>query len=296
MNTTKPSQTIYDTVTNKIIEAIEAGVMPWVKPWSHPKCGLPRNAITGREYSGINTLILSMSSYQQNTWLTYNQAREAGGQVRKGEHGAQVVFYKSLTVKDKEGATSTGEIKEKSIPMLRIFTVFNTEQIDNLPLKLTAPAGETSSAPLSAGDINDLAESLISNTKADITYNGNRACYIPSQDKIILPPQYSYKEKAAYYSTALHELTHWTGHKDRLARNFEGRYGDASYAFEELIAEIGSAFLCASCKVDGILQHAEYIASWLKVLRSDNKAIFAASAAARRAAVYVTGDTAEVQC
>jgi antirestriction protein ArdC len=267
---------IYTTITNKIIEALEAGTAPWVKPWA--SLGAPRNAITKREYSGINTILLAMTTFSSNQWLTYNQARAAGGQVRKGEKGTTVVFFKPLTIKDKSEQAED----EKVIPLLRSFTVFNTQQIEGLPESFI----QTIKPQINEFADNETAEMLL--VQANITHGSNRACFIPSRDEIHLPNKTEFKNVSDYYATALHELTHWTGHKSRLARDFSGRFGDGAYAFEELIAELGAAFLCASSGVDGQLQHDSYIASWLKVLKNDKKAIFTAAAAARKSTEFLT--------
>ncbi|MDP1871704.1 MAG: zincin-like metallopeptidase domain-containing protein [Gallionella sp.] len=274
---------IYQTITDKIIEALEAGSAPWVKPWA--SLGAPRNAITGREYSGINTVLLAMTEFSSNQWLTFQQARQAGGNVKKGEKGTTVVFFKPLTIKEK--AEAQGDDKEKVIPLLRTFTVFNTQQIENLPEKFNQPI----KPQLSEFEDNAAAETLLNQAK--IQYGMNRACFIPSLDKIHLPNKTDFKSIPDFYAVALHELTHWSGHKNRLARDFSGRFGDAAYAFEELVAELGAAFLCASTGVDGQLQHDSYIASWLKVLKNDKKAIFTAAAAARKASEFLTADQNE---
>jgi antirestriction protein ArdC len=266
---------IYQTITDKIIAALEAGTAPWVKPWA--SLGAPRNAITKREYSGINTVLLAMTEFSSNQWLTYNQARDAGGNVRKGEKGTTVVFFKPLTIKDKEQTE-----KDKVIPLLRSFTVFNTQQIEGLPEKFT----QAITPQISEFEDNEAAESMLA--QAEIKYGSNRACFIPSLNVIHLPNKTEFKSIPDFYATALHELTHWTGHTSRLARDFSGRFGDASYAFEELVAELGAAFLCAHSGVDGQLQHGSYIASWLKVLKNDKKAIFTAAAAARRSSEFLT--------
>lgn len=170
---------------------------------------------------------------------------------------------------------------------MRTFTVFNTQQIEGLPEKFTQAA----QPQISEFENNAAAEILLG--QAEIQYGMNRACFIPSLDKIHLPNKNEFKSIPDFYATALHELTHWAGHKNRLARDFSGRFGDAAYAFEELIAELGAAFLCASTGIDGQLQHSSYIASWLKVLKNDKKAIFAAAASARKAAEFLSG--AQVQ-
>lgn len=275
------NQDAYQEITDQIISALEAGTAPWVKPWA--SCGSARNAITGREYSGINTILLAMTSYTSPLWLTFKQAKEIGGNVRKGEHGTRIVFFKPFKVKD-VNASGDGDSVEKTIPLLRTFTVFNASQIDNLPEKYSLQAKPI----LDQFADNVEAERLLA--QASIEHGSNRACFIPSIDKIHLPDKLAFKSIPDYYATALHELTHWTGHKSRLARDFSGRFGDSAYAFEELIAELGAAFSCAHCGVDGQLQHASYIASWIKVLKGDKKAIFTASSAARKATEYLVGE------
>lgn len=271
----------YQEITDKIIAALEAGTAPWVKPWS--SCGSPRNAITGHEYRGINTVLLAMAPFTSPLWLTFKQAQDVGANVRKGEHGTRIVLFKPFKVKDVNASGGDGESVEKTIPLLRTFTVFNTSQIDNLPEKYSLQ-------PRPAIDqFADNAEAERLLAQANIKHGSNRACFIPSIDEIHMPDKMEFKSVPDYYSVGLHELTHWTGLKTRLARDFSGRFGDSAYAFEELIAELGAAFLCAHCGIDGQLQHASYIASWIKVLKGDKKAIFTASSAARKAAEFLIG-------
>ncbi|MES2365221.1 MAG: zincin-like metallopeptidase domain-containing protein [Pseudomonadota bacterium] len=271
---------IYEEITNKIIAALETGNAPWVKPWA--RHGAPRNAITSRVYSGINTILLAMSPFASPLWLTYKQAATAGGTVRKGEHGTQVVLFKPLKVEDKAGTENTDD-KGKVIPMMRMFTVFNVQQIDGLPEKYTQAA----QPQIDSFTDNQKAEALLS--QATIVHGKSSACFIPSLDVIHMPNKTDFKTVPDYYATGMHELTHWSGHKTRLNRDFNGRFGDSSYAFEELIAELGAAFLCAYSGIDGQLQHASYIASWITVLRADKRAIFTAAAAARKAAEFLVG-------
>jgi antirestriction protein ArdC len=263
----------YQEITNQIIESLEAGTTPWVKPWA--SSGAPYNVSTGNAYQGINHILLSMSPYKSSGWMTFNQARDCGGSVRRGEKSsAQVVFFKPLTIKDK----ATDE--EKQIPLLKTSAVFNIEQIEGLPEKYLPKV-------LGAGqsfEDNTRAAALMSQAK--VVHGGSQACFIPSRDEIHLPNKTEFKSAADYHATALHELTHWTGHKPRLDRTFGARFGDNAYAFEELVAELGAAFLCSDCGIDGKLQHETYIASWVKVLKDDKRAIFTASSAARKAADF----------
>jgi len=262
---------IYQDVTNKIVQEIESGALPWVKEWSSFS-GLPENAITGRQYNGINTLILWLMGgelgYASHRWCTYKQAREANGFVRKGEKSIPVVFYKPLT-KDVENAS--GELEEKTIPMLRIFNVFNLDQIDGFA---DNPAADSTKKLPGIDDfINMTGVKLVPGSPA----------FVPSMNWVHMPPIDMFETNTSYYATLFHELIHWSGHKTRLDRNMSNRFGDAGYAVEELVAELGAAFLCAKFGVTGEVRHAGYIEHWLKVLKDDNKAIFKAAAEASKA-------------
>ena len=272
---------IYTTVTDRIVAALELGVAPWVKPWHTEAEPFPVNAGSRRPYRGINVLLLAIESmtrgYAGNAWLTYRQATELGAQVRNGEHGTHIVFYKQHEVPNAEHPDD----KAKVVPILRTFTVFNTAQIDNLPANLTQPAAVQDWVPI------EEAERLMSSTSARIQHGSSKAFYRPDDDCIQLPEPGAFHDRGSYYATALHELTHWTGHPTRCNRQLRNRFGDAAYAVEELVAEIGSAFLCAHCRIDGQLQHPSYIANWLEVLKNDKRCIFTAAAKAQQAADYI---------
>jgi antirestriction protein ArdC len=272
---------LYQDVTNKIVASLEAGTPPWIRPWSTGDSGLPVNGATQRPYAGINVVLLTLESmvqgYDRNTWLTYRQAAALGAQVRAGEHGATVVFYKQLEFPDKDDPTKPGKV----VPLLRSFTVFNADQIDNLPPHLTQPAPPPTWDPL------DAADRLLMASGATIHHKGNKAFYHPPLDYIVLPPRTSFPSAPAYYSTGLHELSHWSGAPSRLNRDLSGRFKEAAYAAEELVAEMSSAFLCAQIGIEGGLQHASYAASWLRLLRSDKRAVFTAAAKAQQAATYI---------
>lgn len=270
---------IYQTVTDSIVEALESGVKPWVCPWvrNGVAAGLPANFSTDTAYSGINIMLLWCSAakqgFQDSRWLTYKQAQELGGQVRKGEIGTTAIFYKTL-----EKEADDGEIEK--IPMLKSFTVFNVEQIDGLDIE-TAPQPVTQFDPLPK------VEAMITRTGAKITERGVKAFYRPATDEIRLPERFRFEDAANFYATGLHELVHWTGAKHRLNREKGGRFGSEGYAFEELIAELGSAFLMADLGVVGEVQHESYIASWLKSLKDDKRYIFKAASAASKAHRYL---------
>ena len=271
---------VYQSVTDSIIRLLEDDLAPWRKPWSDSKMidsALPFNASTGRHYNGINVPLLWAEShemaYSSNGWLTYKQARDLGGHVRKGEHGQLVIFWKFREITD----TDSGEVK--NIPMARSYFVFNVEQCDELE---KTRAGEIPQ-PVEPDHIISWCQSV----GANIRHGGNRACFIPSHDLIQLPRPEQFDSADGYHATALHELTHWTGHESRLNRKFGKRFGDQSYAFEELCAEMGSAFLCASIGVDNRLEdHTSYLDNWLKILKQDKRAIFTAASQAQKACNY----------
>lgn len=275
---------IYKDVTAKIVAELESGALPWLKPWRNVGGGIqpdmPCNAVSGRSYSGVNVFLLwgeaMAKGYATGRWLTYKQAIEHGGHVRKGESGQWIIFLKKTTYKTKN---ASGENESKSSAIMRTYTVFNVAQCDGLPAKLT---DEKPLPP--AAELDATYKAFVAATRANIRTSGNVACYIPSIDAIHMPPVPAFNSLDSYKATELHELTHWTGAKHRLNRDFSGRFGSEAYAFEELIAEIGAAFLCASLGVTAELRHAGYIQNWLKVLKGDNKAIFTAASQASKAA------------
>ncbi len=270
---------VYESVTRSIIAELEQGAAPWVKPWKGGKrVGImPANAVTGRCYSGINIPILwhaaDVRSYPTNAWLTFKQALEKGACVRKGEKGTQVVFTKRLSVKKDDDAD-----EERQISMLRASTVFNVAQVDSFDTP------DTTAAPAPpAGAVDALAAA----TGADIRHGGDRACFVPSKDFIALPNPSTFENEGHYQATKLHELVHWSGHETRLNRDLRNRFGTRAYAAEELVAELGAAFLCAHLGVQGELRHAGYIGNWLELLKSDDRAIFTAASKASQAADYL---------
>lgn len=283
---------LYDEVTQTIIAQLEAGVYPWVQPWSTVAAGvgLPRNAISGRPYSGINVLILwgalIEGGYPSQDWLTFRQALAAGGCVRKGERGRTVFYadrftpHKDQTQGHEQGGGEDEAIR--SIPFLKRFTVFNVAQCNGLPERFTAAP-----QPLPERKPHDAAEALIAESGADFRIGGGEAFYVPALDFVQVPPQPAFAHQIDYYRTALHELGHWTGHRSRLDRDQTGGFGSAAYAREELCAELASAFLCAALGIPPTVRHADYLANWLAVLRADNRAIFKAASAASKAADFL---------
>lgn len=268
---------VYQEVTDSIIAQLESGTAPWTCPWNKGGAGrLPENFVSRQQYHGINTLLLwceaDQRGYSSNKWLTYKQAQEKGGQVRKGEKGNLVVFYKTL-----EKEREDGEIDR--IPMMRHYHVFNVDQIDGIEDPQAAPE----ITPRTWSDCHDI-EAVV---PVQVRHDGARAYYSTSGDYIQMPEKDRFSDAASYYATLLHESTHATGHATRLDRQYGKRFGDSAYAREELVAEMGAAFLCATFGIQGNLQHAEYIDAWLKVLKADKKAVFTAAAAAQRAADYI---------
>jgi antirestriction protein ArdC len=286
-------QDVYSRVTDKIIADIEAGNLTWLQPWQAG--GHKAGAITrplragGIPYRGVNVLMLWAASIEKGyncpLWLTYKQAAELGGQVRKGEKGSLVVYANTFT---KTGTDEQGAEVETEIPFMKGYTVFNAEQIDGLPAHFYATV-----APLNnAIERLESAERFFANTKATIQHGGNRAFFSPDRDLVQMPELQTFRDGESYYATLAHEMTHWTRHSSRLDRDLgRKRFGDAGYAMEELVAEIGAAFLCADLGITPETRddHAAYIASWLQVLKNDKRAIFTAASHAQKAADYLNG-------
>jgi len=283
---------VYSRVTDKIIADLERGNLTWLQPWqAGHKAGpisRPRRA-GGIPYRGVNVLMLWAAAMEKGyscpLWLTYKQASELGGQVRKGEKGSLVVYANRIT---KTGTDDKGADIEVEIPFMKGYTVFNAEQIDNLPAHFYATV-----QPLNNElERLDAVERFFANTQATIRHGGNRAFYSPSLDVVQMPELATFRDRESYYATRAHEMIHWTRHETRLNRDFgRKRFGDAGYAIEELVAEIGAAFLCADLAITPETRddHAAYIASWLKVLKDDKRAIFTAASHAQKAADYLNG-------
>ncbi len=280
---------LYAEVTDRVIAELEAGRMPWVQPWGASVCGpaLPCNALTGRAYSGINVLILWGAAIEDartsQRWLTFRQALEAGGAVRKGERGTGVVFANRFVPEAEQARAAASGEDARSVPFLKRFTLFNLDQIDGLNHERLAPEP----APLPECEVEPVAEALIAASGAAFHVGGDKAWYSPDADRVQVPPQPAFFAQIDYYRTALHELTHATGHASRLDRDQTSRFGTSGYAREELIAEMGSAFLCAALGIVPTVRHADYIGSWLAVLREDKRAIFRAASAASKASDWL---------
>ena len=280
--------TLYQDVTDRIILELEQGRVPWVQPWegASASLGLPKNAVSARHYSGINILILwdavITRGFGAQQWLTFRQALGLGGHVRKGERGTTICYADRFIPKGEQARARDSGDEPSSVPFLKRFTVFNVDQCEGLPQTASEPPREHCEAQTIPA-----AEARIAATAADFRIGGGEAFYHRGDDYIRVPPQTSFFESINYYRTCLHELGHWTGHPTRLARDLTNRFGSTGYAREELVAEMTSAFLCAQLSIQPTVRHADYIGSWLEVLRGDSKAIFQAASMASKAADFI---------
>lgn len=281
-----PCPDLYSRVTQSILADLETGVRPWTKPWSAEnlagQISRPLRS-TGEPYSGINVLLLWAESitrgYAAPIWITFRQALALGAHVRKGEHGATVVYANRIS---RTETGDDGQDVERQIPFLKVYTVFNVEQVEGLPDPFYAVAEPRLEAAQHIGR----AEAFFAALKADIRHGGSQAYYAMASDHVQLPPFECFEDPEAYYATLAHECTHWTRHPTRLDRDFgRKRWGDEGYAREELVAELGAAFLCADLglELEPREDHASYIACWLEVLQNDKRFIFTAAAHAQRA-------------
>jgi antirestriction protein ArdC len=283
---------VYQTVTDHIVAAIEAGTDTFTMPWHRDIDDMiPTNYVTGNPYSGVNVISLWVAAEQRGFtsahWATYKQWGSLGCQVRKGEKGSVIVFYKQVDIEYTE--PGTGALENKSVLFARSSRVFNVDQIEGL--QPPEPVARDFAGVLVE------TENFVEATSADIGIGGDRACYRPRTDHIQMPDRDRFtgtetiSATESYYATLLHELTHWTGHEFRLDRDLSSRFGRESYAMEELIAELGAAFLCSYLGISNQPRpdHAAYIANWLTVLKNDSRAIFTAASKANAAMNYLVG-------
>ena len=281
-----PRVDLYTRVTQAIVADLEDGVRPWTKPWSveHLAGRISRPLrSTGEPYSGINVILLWAESVARGftapIWITFRQALALGGHVRKGEHGSTVVYANRIT---RTESGDDGQDVERQIPFLKAYTVFNVDQVEGLPAHFYAVAEPR----LDAAQRTDHAEVFFAATGAEVRHGGNQAYYALTPDYVQMPPFECFEDPESYYATLAHETTHWTRHPTRLDRDFgRTRWGDEGYAREELVAELGAAFLCADLglELEPRPDHASYIDSWLRVLKDDRRFIFTAAAHAQRA-------------
>lgn len=280
MNTKTEKSDVYQIVTDRVIELLEAGTVPWNKPWVGGAAQVPKNLASGKPYKGINLWLLGCASYSSPYWVTYKQAQERGGQVKKGEKSSLVTFWKMFEA-EKDG-------QKKKIPMLRYYCVFNVEQCDGLDYpKENLPVREFNAIEQCENIVAAMPKQPI------LTHNEQRAYYRRSEDKVNMPKKETFDKPENYYSTLFHELTHATGHESRLGRlqDAVSNFGDSNYAKEELIAEMGASFLCNTA---GIMERtidnsASYINSWLKALKNDRKLVISAASKAQQAAEFILG-------
>jgi antirestriction protein ArdC len=266
-------------VTYRILVQLEAGAPPWVKEWkSIGRGNIPMNAVTKRPYSGGNIIFLWAHGYAVQRFLTFKQALNAGGSVRKGEHGVKVFYVSKM-----ERTSDDGE-KPNLIPFLKEYTVFNIVQCHGLPEEYVT--GEA--RPLNLDERNADAQEFIAITGADIR-EGGEAYYAAGRDFISMPAFEAFKDADSFYATNFHELGHWTAHKSRLDRDLKNRFGSRDYAAEELVAELASAFLCAEFGINKETRHASYIAHWIELLKHDDRAFFTAASKAQKVADYLRG-------
>lgn len=296
---------IRQSITSSIVEALTSGsIPPWRRPWGiSPNSGFPTNVVSQRRYSGVNVLLLRIAAMQHGLtskyWATFNQWRDLGGRIQRrpdhvkpGHWGQSIVFF--TRVSKTETDPITGEEKDTSFPLLKSYTVFNVDQVDG-PFDHLRVKEE----PLNP-DFVDFgpAEELVAATGANIRFGGDHALYNRRDDYILCPPKHRFKEEAEYYGTVFHELAHWTGHESRLNRVQHSRFGDQSYAEEELVAEMGSCFTLATLGVpqtEDWNNHKAYVAHWLEALNKDSRFIFRAASAASKAADLIVSFAPQVQ-
>ena len=274
---------IRQQISQQIVDALKSGdTLPWRQPWRNdPNAGLPTNAVSRNRYSGVNPILLEISrmrqGFQSKWWATYRQIQQLGAHVKRGEKGTQITFFKSITVNDQK---TTGEEREKTIPLLRTYYVFNVEQTNGLD-HLRVGHGDSAA---DIGDCYEEAEALIHATGADIRYGGNRAFYLPSDDYIQLPMRSQFPNLDDFYATAMHELVHWSGAAHRLNRS------DLSYGFEELVADIGATYTNVDIGIlvtEDLSDVTSYLQGWLRAMQNDPAFIFKAASLASKATDYL---------
>lgn len=288
MTGSKSNRDLYAEITSTITADLEAGTLPWVRPWGQgraPALALPSNYATGRTYSGINILLLWRAviehGFATHTWLTYKQAEALGAHVRRAERGTTIVYADRFTpAAERQRASKAGDLPG-TVPFLKAFTVFNADQIDGLPAPLP------SSPPLDDARIEPVVRDLIQASGLDFRIGGHDAFYDRVWDYVQVPPAAAFPQPVNWHRTALHEMAHATGHINRLNRDMTGAFGSDLYACEELVAELAAAFCCAALGIVPTVRHADYLASWLKVIRADKRAIIRAASKAAKAADWL---------
>lgn len=296
--TTTPAVDPYQRITDRILAELEQGVRPWVKPWTtgagNGRVTRPLRA-TGEPYTGVNVLLLWMEAvangYASPTWMTYKQSQALGGQVRRGEKGTPIVYFGTTTKREDRGPEGAGDEDARQVRFLKTYTVFNVAQIEGLPERFRPEPEPTGEAPaLPASERVAVVDGWFEAIDATVAHGGAQAFYMPSEDRIQLPPFEAFRDAHGYYATRGHETIHWTRHPSRLDRSFgRERWGDEGYAREELVAELGAAFIAADLglALEPREDHAAYIGHWITVLRNDKRAIVSAASHAERAVKYL---------
>lgn len=292
MKTKTERKDVYQIVTDRIVDQLEKGVVPWRQPWKN--AGTPMNLVSKKPYRGINPFLLAAASYDSPYWVTFNQAKDLGGRVKAGEHGWPVIFWKRGA---KEETSDDGVTETKTWAMLRYFTVFNTNQTSGLEEKIPKlPTREHT--PI------EECERLVANMpkKPEIKNEGDRACYNLLRDDVTMPPANRFESSEHYYKVLFHELGHATGAAARVGRftgdTTQGHFGSQSYSQEELVAEMTAAFLAGVAGIEAVAKvedSAAYINSWLQRLNSDRKLVVVAAAQAQKAADFIQGVSQEAQ-
>lgn len=275
---------LYSSVTSVVIRQLEEGVPPWVRPWRDERIQgvgmIPTNLVSGRRYSGGNILLLwlaaHLNGYSNLQFCTYQQVNSIGASVRKGERATHVIFTKHIT-REEEG-------EQRPQTIVKSYPVFNLSQLDKVPESYLGPQQPPEPGP---EDSTSPKVRLARGCGVEVQHGGNQACYIPSRDQVQMPPPSSFVDDEAYWQTLMHEFTHATAHEKRCGRKLGKRFGDEQYAFEELVAELGSAFLCARLDIPAGYRSASYLDNWLKVLKQDSRAIFTAASYAGQAADFL---------
>ncbi|RNC64796.1 MAG: DUF1738 domain-containing protein [Desulfuromonadales bacterium] len=277
---------VYDVINSRIMELLEQGTVPWRKPWN-AESNMPKNLISKKDYRGVNVFLLSCMPYSSTYWLTFKQVQDRGGYVRKGEKSTPVVFWKWIDKKDADIQDDEITGTKGKVPLLRYYSVFNLEQVEGIK------APEPKEVIKEFNPIQK-ADELIADMplRPEIRHGGNRAYYSPSNDYIQLPHQHTFQSPEEYYSTAFHELAHATGHSSRVGRKsiLEPSYfGSHEYSKEELVAEMGAAFLCGHSGIENrtIENSAAYINGWLRKLKEDKTLLIHAAAQAQKASDYI---------
>jgi antirestriction protein ArdC len=271
---------VYDVITSRILENLDKGVIPWRKPWVGG--GAPKNFVSKKEYRGINVWLLSSGGFTSPYWLTFKQAGDAGGHIRKGEHGSPCIFWKFRDAKEDDAA------EDRPAPILRYYTVFNLSQCEGIADPDPVEAFPVDPIPAAEGIVTGYTGA------PPVTHKGGRACYSPMIDTVSMPARESFPNQAEYYSTLFHEFGHSTGHESRLNRkgaDAVAAFGGQSYSREELVAEMAAAYLCGTAGIENatLENSAAYIAGWRSHLKSDPKCVIIAAAQGQKAADWILG-------